>query len=249
MYPLLIASALSLSILLSLLLIPEHPHTFLGPFLALVAFIPTVTLLWRRTSNQVRPFFETAQRQAQSGNVAQAIESLEKALAYKNWQLFLEQQVNTEIGVFYWAQGKEKEAIERLRQGYPKVSLGHLVLGAALYRGGQLDEALKALELGIRYNKTSPVLYNVLAWILAKENRRDEAIEALTRGLKALKADEATSDNLERLRNDKRMNMKPFGDHWFMLRFETPKGMVAQAPARKGFRQPKKPTKREARQR
>ncbi|MCO5165182.1 MAG: hypothetical protein M9894_02285 [Planctomycetes bacterium] len=245
MYVLLLAGGLALSIIVSLLVFPEKPAFILGPFLGLIAFVVPVFVLSRKIAEKVRPFFEAAQRQAQTGNVAQAIQSLDGALAWRRWQLFLEQQVNTEVGLLLYAQGDEKKAIERLRRGYPKVSTGHLVLGAMLYRGGSLEEARAALEHGIRYNKKSPILYNVLAWLLAKEGQRQAAMDVLARALKADPADEPTADNLGRLQNDKRMNMKPFGDLWFMLKFETPKGMtVAGAPFRKGFRQPPKAGKR-----
>lgn len=251
MYVLFIAGAFALSVLLSLLLLPDKPAYFFGPFFAIAAFIPTVMLLSRKIGEKVRPFFDAAQQQAKAGNLPAAIESLEKAKAYKNWQLLLERQVNSEIGLLHYAQGKEKEAVDFLRRGYPKVSTGHLVLGAALYRDGGLEPAREALEQGIRFNKKSPVLYNVLAWLLSKEGKRDEAIAVLSRGLKADSADEGTIENLQRLQNDKKMTMKSFGDLWYMLKFETPRGYappngMAMPPVRKGFRQPPKPTKKEA---
>lgn len=240
MYALLIAAGLGLSVMLSLFVFPEKPAYFFGVFFGVAAFIPAVMLLSRQVAARVRPFFEAAQRQAQAGNMPQAIESLEKALGYRRWQLFLEQQVNSEIGLLHYASGNEKKAIELLRRGYPKVSTGHLILGAALYRDGGLDAARDALEQGIKFNKKSPILYNFLAWLLAKDGRRDAALEVLGRGLKADPADEPTADNLQRLQNDKKMNMKPFGDLWFMLKFETPRGMAAAPTFRKGFRQPPK---------
>lgn len=252
MYVLFIAGGFALSVLLSLLLLPDKPAYFFGPFFAIAAFIPIVMLLSRKIGEKVRPFFEAAQQQARAGHLPQAIESLEKALAYKNWQLLLERQVNSEIGLLHYAQGNEKQAVEYLRRGYPKVSTGHLVLGAALYREGGLAPAKEALENGIRYNKKSPVLYNVLAWLLSKENQRDAAMAVLARSLKADSADEGTIDNLKRLQNDKKMNMKPFGDLWYMLKFETPRGYappngMATPPVRKGFRQPPKPSKNRSR--
>lgn len=249
MYALLIAAGLGLSVMLSLFLIPEKPAWFFGPFFGLAAFVPTIMLLSRRIGGQVRPLFETATRQAQSGNIPAAIETLEKALAYRRWQLFLEPQVNSQIGMLHYASGDEKKAVEYLRRGYPKESTGHLFLGAALYRDGGLEPAREALEKGIQFNKKSPVLYNFLAWLLAKENKRDAALEVLGRCLKADPGDEATADNLQRLQNDKKMNMKSFGDLWFMLKFETPKGMAAAPTFRKGFRQPPKNPAKKARSR
>lgn len=242
MYVLFVGAALGLSILVSLLVFPEKPAWFFGPFFGLLAFVPTVMLLSRRVGERVRPFFEGAQRFMKAGNMEAAIEELEKARRWRNWQLFLEPQLNSEIGLLHYASGNEKKAIEFLRKGYAKVSTGHLLLAAALYREGNFDEARAALERGIQFNKKSPILYNVLAWMHAEKNQRDAAMQALARGLKADPGDETTADNLQRLQNEKKMNLKPFGELWFMLKFETPRGM-GPAPVRKGFRQPPKGAK------
>ncbi len=240
-YSLLIALGVSVPLTLSLLLIPERPHYFLGPFLGLVTFFPIFMLLSRQVSNKVAPFLEQAQRQIQAGNVPQAVQSFEKALAYKNWQFFLEKQLFTQIGILHYGASDEKKAVEYLEQGYPKVSETPLILGVIQYRQRKLDEARQTLEYGIKFNKKSAILYNVLAWMLAKEGQRDEAIAVLTRGMKALKSHEATADNLDRLRNGKKMNMKALGQHWYMCKFEAPPGMSHMAqPVRKGFRQPPK---------
>jgi len=240
-YPFLIAIAVSLSVSLSLLLIPERPFYFLGPFLGVVALVPTFVLVRRRVGDKVQPFFEKAQRLAEGGDVDKAVEALRESLAWKRWQLFLEKQVNTQVGVLYYAAGKEKDAVEHLKQGYPKLSEGHLILGSILHRQGKKAEAYEALEHGIRFNKRSPILYNVLAWLLDKDRKREEAVAVLERSRKKCKGDEQTTENLERLRASKRMNMKPFGQLWYTLKFETPKGMgIGAAPFRKGFRQPPK---------
>lgn len=244
MYSLLLAGALSLSIIVSLLVLPDKPAWFFAFFFGIPAFFPAIMLLSRWIGGKVRPFFETAQQQTKAGNIPQAIETLEKAKAWKNWQLFLGQQVDTEVGLLHYASGNEKQAIEHLRKGYARMSHGHLILGAALYREGKHDEAIQALEYGIKFNKKSPILYAVAAWMHEEKNKRDAALEVLGRGLKADPGDETLQDNLQRLQNDKKMNLKPFGDLWFMLKFETPKGVQAAQPAfRKGFRQPPKAAK------
>lgn len=241
MIPLLIATALSTTITLSLILLPKTPFYFFGPFVGLVTFFPLVIIMWRKIAEKVQPVFEEAQRQAQAGKVDQAVEALQKALEWRHWQFFLEKQVNTQIGSLYYAGGKEKQAVDYLQRGYPKTSEGHLILATILFRENKLDEARDALDLGIRFNRKSPILYNVLAWMLNKKGQRDAAIEVLETGLKKMKSDEETSENLDRLRNNKKMNMKSFGQLWYMLKFETPPGMaVGGAPVRKGFRQPPK---------
>jgi tetratricopeptide (TPR) repeat protein len=240
-YPLLISGAISLSIALSFILIPSKPSYVFGIICGLAAFVPAFILISRKIADRLRPLFERAQGQAKAGDMPNAIKTLEEARSWGRWQLLLGRQVNTEIGLLHYASGDEKKAVELLKQGYPKVATGHLALAAALYRSEGLEPAREALETGIRFNKRSAILYNVLAWMLHEKGKRDEAIKALGRALEADPGDEPTTDNLQRLQNEKKMNMRAFGDLWFMLKFETPKGMAAQAqPFRKGFRVPPK---------
>ena len=243
MFPLLIAFGVSVSVSLGMIFLPPEPFWFLGPFLGIVAFFPALAIITRRIGDKVAPLFQQAQRQAQQGNIDQAVASLEKARSYANWQLFLDRQINTQIGVLSYGAGLEDQAVKFLEKGYPKVSEGYLILGAVQYRRGDLAASRDTLERGIRFNKKSPILYNLLAWILDKEKQRDDAIAVLDRCVKAMPAEEESADNLQRLRNQKKMNMKPFGTLWYMLKFETPHGMVQGQPVRKGFRQPPKKNK------
>lgn len=237
-YPLLIAGGVATSIALSMILVPKEPLYFSGPFLGVIVFALVFFLLTRLASKKVGPLFEMAQRHTQAGKVDLAIEAFQAARAYKHWQLFLDKQLNTQIGILNYALGKEDEAAGFLAKGYPKVPQGPLVLGALQYRGGKKDEAVQTLESAIRFNRDSAVLPNFLAWIHEQEGDRDAAIAVLHATSKVVRANEETADNLDRLKNGKRMNMKGFGQNWFMLKFETPQGMGQAAPLRKGFRQP-----------
>lgn len=240
MYPLLIAIVLSLVSALGVTFsTPKDPLYFSGPFVGVIVFAAAFFLIARFSAKRVQPYLEAAQRHAGAGKVDQAVEAYEGARKLKNWQLFLDKQINTQIGILHYAMGDEEKAAEYLAKGYPKIPQGPLVLGALLYRGGKLEEAKKAIQQGMQFNKDSAMLPNLLAWILDKEGDRDGAVAVLNGTSKVVKANAETSDNLDRLKNNKRMNMKGFGQNWFMLKFEVPQGM-AQGQVRKGFRQPPK---------
>jgi hypothetical protein len=81
-----------------------------------------------------------------SGNVDQAKQTFEQIRAFKNWQLFLEGQVNTQLGTITYSLGDEAKAIELLEKGYPKSAEGPLVLGAAYYRQNRVEDAKQALR-------------------------------------------------------------------------------------------------------
>ena len=127
-----------------------------------------------------------------------------------------------------------------LRGTSPRVADGQLFLASIHYRRKDVAKAREVLEHAVRYNKKQMMIYNVYAWMLAREGDRDGAIEQLLRALKVEKDNEATKDNLHRLQNGKKMNMKRFGMAWFALQFEKLPAAMRQQQAgvgRKGFRQ------------
>ena len=121
------------------------------------------------------------------------------------------------------------------------MSDGQLFLASLHYRKGDLAKTKQILTTAIQHSKKQVILYNVYAWILNKEGDRDGAIDQLLRCLKVEKDNEATKDNLQRVQNGKKMNMKRFGMTWYGLQFEKLPASMRQGQqqmmARKGFRQ------------
>ena len=121
-----------------------------------------------------------------------------------------------------------------------------LFLASIYYRRKNFDKAREVLETAIRYNKKQVLLYNVYAYLLNKQGKREEAIEQLLRCLKVEKDNESTKDNLLRLQNNKKMNMKRFGMTWYSLQLEKlPVSMrQSQGMGQAGLRQRKRGRKR-----
>ncbi len=99
--------------------------------------------------------------------------------------------------------------------------------------------------MAIRASKKQIMPYHVQAWMCAKDGDRKAAINKLLDCEKIEKSNESTLENLQRLRNGKKLNMKRFGMPWFALQLEKPPAQLRAAQGmtgRKGFRQ--KPTRR-----
>ena len=82
--------------------------------------------------------------------------------------------------------------------------------------------------------------YHVYAWMLLKDGDRDRAIGKLAEAEKIEKSNESTRENLDRLRNGKKLSMKRFGPAWWGLQLEKPPAQYRQQAGmagRKGFRQ------------
>jgi len=217
-----------------------------GIVLGLVVFVASFALLSRRLAKRIEPRFEQIQRQVQGGNAQLALKSLEDLLPLSRWQVLLKGQLYAQMGSLCFTMGDEGRALEYLEKASPRLADGQLFLASLHYRRKDTEKAKQVLETAIKYNKKQVILYNVYAWLLNKEGDRDGSIEQLLRCLKVEKSNEATKDNLQRVQNGKKMNMKRFGMTWYGLQFEKLPASLRQGQqvmtGRKGFRQ--KPRRR-----
>jgi tetratricopeptide (TPR) repeat protein len=213
-----------------------------GIILGIVVAVATFAIVSRRIAKRIEPVFEQIQRQIQGGNAKLALRTLEELLPLGRWQILLTGQLKAQMGSLCFTMGDETRALGYLEKASPRLSDGQLFLASVYYRRKDVDKAKQILDTAIKYSKKQVILYNVYAWMLVKDGDREGAIEQLLRGLKVEKSNEATKDNLQRLQNGKKMNMKRFGMAWYGLQFEKlPASMrQGQMAGRKGFRQQKR---------
>ena len=207
----------------------------LGVLVALAAFV----LISRRIAKQIEPAFEQVGKQLQSGAHQAAIRSLEELLPKARWQVMLAGQIHAQLGLIAYATDKEDLALEHLAKAGLRVPDAQLARAALLYRRKKVGEAKEVLDVAIRANKKQMLLYHVYAFILAKEGDREAAIEQLQKALKVEQSSESTKDNLLRLQNNKKLNMKRFGTPWYSLKLEKLPASMRQGHVggmRKGFR-------------
>ena len=208
----------------------------LGVLVALIAFVVISRILAKR----VEPSFLAVQKQIQAGQSQLAIRQLEELMPLSRWQVLLKGQIHAQIGMLAYASGDEKRAAEHLAQAGLRSSEARLTLAALEYRRGHKDQAREILDVAIRASKKQIMPYHVHAWMSAKDGDREAAINKLLAAQKVEPSNESTEENLQRLRNGKKLNMKRFGMAWFGLQLEKPPAQLRQAQGmagRKGFRQ------------
>ncbi len=220
------------------LFIPEMHWAFALIFGLLVGF-GSMILLTRRMMKRLEPLFNQAQKQAQSRQFKMAIKTLESILPMGKWQVMLTSQINSQMGVFYYADKNEDLALEYLSKGSVRSPDSQLILASIHFRRGNMDKVGEVMDLTMRFNKKQVLIFNAYAFMLQIKSLNDKAIEVLQKGLKANPGHETTTDNLMRLQNGKKMNMKPFGLNWYSLQLEKPplSMMQDQFSGRAGFRQ------------
>ena len=208
----------------------------------LVSFVAFIVIS-RVMARRIEPAFMAVQQKIQSGNTRLAIQDLEDLMPMSRWQILLKGQLHAQIGLLAYTSGDEKLAEEHLPKAGMRATEAKVAHAAMEYRRGKKDVAFESLDVAIRANKKQILPYHVFAWMKMKDGDRDAAIGKLAEAAKVEPSNESTQENLERLRNGKKLNMKRFGMGWFGLMLEKPPAQYRQAqgmPTRKGFRQPKR---------
>lgn len=214
----------------------------MGIVLFFLVSIVSFVLISRVMAKRVEPRFMDVQRMIQSGQTSIAVQSLEELMPMSRWQILLKGQIHAQIGLLAYASGDEKRAEEHLPQAGYRATEAQMALAALCYRKGRKEQAYDALDTCIRAAKKQIMPYHVWAWMALKDGEKEKALEKLLAAEKVEKSNESTQENLDRLRNGKKLNMKRFGMAWFGLQLEKPPAQYRAGqgqPARKGFRQRK----------
>ncbi|MBI5851208.1 MAG: hypothetical protein HZB39_09285 [Planctomycetes bacterium] len=213
---------------------------FFGPFFGVLAFVATWIAGGRLLRRRLEPAMQQVQRQIEAGMVQPAIATLRSILPLGRWVPLLAGHLHAQIGFLLFHSQQREEAVASLEKAGRRSGDAQLLLASIRFRDGKKDEAFKRFADALPFNRKHVLLHNVYAWLLNREDRRADAMAVLNR-LILKQPNEASSDNLLRLQNDQKMNMKPFGVPWYALGFEHPPASMGELrTARKGFRQPPK---------
>ena len=160
--------------------------------------------------------------QARKNQLDKAIEVIKKGYAYKNYQFFLEQQLNSQIGSIYYMQKKFDEAEPYLKDSFLQPGTARAMYGCLLFKKKKEKEMNEQFEKAVKLDQRTPLLYNVHAWCLNELKKRDEAIAVLNTCLARNPGDKNTQDNLDLLKNSGKMKMKCYELQWYQFMLEEP---------------------------
>lgn len=233
MYNLLIASAVSMGLYLALDRGTPLPW-WAALLIGLAAGIAVVLLLARRTSAQLRERMAGVESALTGGQTEAAIAALEKARELGKWQIALDQAIDGQIGVIYWAHKQDAErALPYLRKAMVKNWQAKAMLAAIHYKARRFDQMTSVFDQAVKFNRKEPLLYAAYAWCEAQRGRSAHAIEILTDGVKRLPENEGLTRNLQALREGKKIKMRAFEPDWWAFHLERPPAQVMRGGVRR----------------
>jgi len=220
MYNLLIAAGAAIVALL-LLLLGFKLVVWGALLIALIIFGGVYFMLVRITMKKVMAAIEAASKDLHAQRFEKAIRVLKDALQYSKWQIYVEGQINSQIGSIYYIKRDFSNAFPHLEKSFFKHWASLAMLAICYMKRQKKDLMIKTFEKAVQWSSKEPLLWNIYAYCLNECGEATKAREILEKGLKKLPGDTQISENLEALKEGKKMKMRSYGDMWFQFHLES----------------------------
>ncbi|MDD2853640.1 MAG: hypothetical protein PHY09_17280 [Desulfuromonadaceae bacterium] len=222
MYNILISAAAAVAMLLIMIFVLKL--AWWGSLIVtLIVFGLVFVLFSRITMKKVMAVMEIAGKdlQAQPPRFEKAIRELKDALQYGKWQLYVDGQINSQIGMIYYMKRDFSNAFPYLEKSFFKNWAAMGMLAVSFMKRQKKDKMISTFDKAVQWNSKESLLWSLYAYCMNESGESVRAKEILAKGLKKLPGDEKLKDNLECLEKGKKMNMRAYGDLWFQFHLES----------------------------
>lgn len=188
----------------------------------ILVFLGTFVYLARWVMKKVEVIVASAQPELQNRKIERAVEIMKSAYPLAKWQFLLKSQIDGQIGTILFAAQKFDDAEPFLQRSFKRNWVPRAMLATLYYKRKRFDEMKDIFEEAVLANKKQALLWNLYAYCLWKQNKRDEAIEVLVRASEHVGDDERTERNLKALQNDRKMKMRGWNMQWYQFHLDKP---------------------------
>jgi tetratricopeptide (TPR) repeat protein len=221
MYNLLISAAAAILAFFLVTLPAGFQYWWAGLLLALIVFMGSFLLISRIITKKIEAIMEPAMKDIQAQRFEKGIRDLKEALKYGKWQIYVESQINSAIGMVYFVRREFSTAFPYLEKGFFKnwVTMG--MLGVTYMKRNKKDKMKETFDKALMASPKESLLYSLYAYCLNESGETVKACEVLAKGQSKLPGDENIKQNLELLREGKKMKMKGYGEMWLQFHLES----------------------------
>lgn len=221
MYNLLIAAAVFLVVALISIFALSMPW-WGGLLLGLVVFAGLFVFLTKTTMNKVTAALEVAGKDLQAQRFEKALRELKDTLQkYGKWQVYVDGQLNAQIGMIYYMKRDFSNAFPYLQKAFFKNGAAMGMLAISYMKRQKKDKMVETFDKAVQWNSKESLLWGLYAYCLNESGELAKAKEVLEKGLKKIPGDEALKENLENLEQGRKMKMRQYGDQWFQFHLES----------------------------
>lgn len=202
--------------------------------LSLVVFAGAFYSLSRFIMKKVMDIAEIAGKDLQAQRVDKAIKVLQSGLQYGKWQIYVEGQINSQIGTIYYMKREFNTAFPYLEKSFFKNWVAMGMLAVTYMKKNRKDKMVQTFEKAVQGTPKEALLWNLYAYCLVETGDNEKAIQVLEKGLKKIPGDDRLTGNLELVREGKKMKMKNYGEMWLQFHLERPGAIMKQQAAAMG---------------
>ena len=196
-------------------------HWGIALLAALVLFAAIFYFLSRYIMKKVTAIMDLATKDLQAQRVEKAIRELKDAFRYAKWQIWLDGQINSQIGSIYYMRRDFSNAFPYLEKGFFKNWVAMGMLAVSYMKRNKNDKMRATFDKAVQTSPKEPLLWSLYAYCLCEIGDNSGAKGILEKGLKKLPGNEAMKGNLGLLEEGKKMKMRQFGDMWLQFHLES----------------------------
>lgn len=190
--------------------------------IGLVVFSVAFFFMSRYISKKLMAVLEQAGKDMQGQRFEKAIREMKDALRFGPWQLYVGDQINSQIGMAYYVKRDFSNAFPYLEKSFFKNWAAMAMLAISYMKRQKKDKMEKTFDKAVQWNGKESLLWNLYAYCLAEEcGEKTKAIAVLEKGLKKLPGDSHILENLGHLQSGQKMKMRSFGDLWYQFHLES----------------------------
>ncbi|BDV41993.1 hypothetical protein GURASL_09160 [Geotalea uraniireducens] len=232
MYNFLISGGVALAVIA--ILIVTGLSWWWAVLIGMLLFAGAFLLISRLIMKKVMAIMETANRDLQGQRVEKAIRELKDALAYSKWQMYVEGQINSQIGMVYYLKRDFSNAFPYLEKSFPKNWVAMGMLAISYMKRNKRDKMKETFEKAVQWSGKESLLWSLYAYCWTECDDLGQAKQVLERGLKKLPGDEKLKASLDALQEGKKMKMKGYGEMWLQFHLERQSVIMKQQAAAMG---------------
>ena len=238
MYNLIISAAAALLVALLIIFAAGLPW-WAGVLAALVVFLGSFLLIARAITKKLEAIMEPAMKDIQAQRFEKGIRDLKSALVYAKWQIYVESQINSAIGMVYFIRREFSTAFPYLEKGFFKNWMTMGMLAVTYMKRNKRDLMRETFDKAVLASPKESLLWSLYGYCLNECGESVKACEVLAKGLAKLPGDENLKQNLELVREGKKMKMKGYGEMWLQFHLESMAAMQKQQMAAMGGKRPR----------
>ncbi|MBU5637411.1 hypothetical protein KOM00_11790 [Geomonas sp. Red69] len=221
MYNLLISAGAAIAVFLVVSLAAGFQYWWAALLGAMIVFMASFLIISRIITKRLEAIMEPAMKDIQAQRFEKGIRDLKSALPYGKWQIYVESQINSAIGMVYFVRREFATAFPYLEKGFFKnwVTMG--MLGVTYMKKNKHDKMKETFDKALMASPKESLLYALYGYCLNEIGENVKACEIVAKGVAKLPGDENLKQNLELLREGKKMKMKGYGEMWLQFHLES----------------------------